>query len=240
MLPGQQPQRLLDDAREHWLNCSDVQWKADSHWQSGLGDDAFDAVGRHHLALFDTFAEALGLPKCPETVIEWGCGGGANAVSFAQRCQRFIAADISPESVDECVFQVALACDAKTEGVVVDVNRPEAASDPFLGACDLFLCLHVMGMTARPIEALRIVRIAERTLKPGGMAMIQINYHTTDKATRGRRRDYRRDPATMTTFAVDDFWRLCAERGLTPRLVELEGRNGVNERSAYFALTKPR
>ena len=66
----------------------------------------WDVVGRGHLELFDRLARVVERKEQLGTVVEWGCGGGANAVSFAPRCSSFVGVDISQDSLDECARQV--------------------------------------------------------------------------------------------------------------------------------------
>jgi len=231
--------RRLGDADLYWSNRRDDGWKANSHWRGVLSDAEWASVGSDHLAMFDTFTKALGVSSRPATVIEWGCGGGANAVLFARRCTHFIAADVSADSVDECVRQISAVCDTPTTRLVIDVNDPQAATLGRESTCQVFLCFYVVELTAGPEEALRILDAAQRLLIDGGMAMIQVKYHSTDTTTRGRGRDYRRNLANMTTFAIDDFWIQAARHGLTPRLITLVPQNRFDERYAYYALTKP-
>jgi Methyltransferase domain len=231
--------RRLSDARGYWTGESGERWLSDSHWRDGLKDEAWVEVGRDHLALFGQFAKALGKPDNPGVVVEWGCGGGANAVAFAPSAEKFIAADVSAESVAECVRQINAVCDTPTEPVHIDIEHPERAAAGRDGTCDTFLCLYVLELTAGPAEALRIMRIAERLLVSGGIAFVQVKYHNADRRTRGHKRNYRRNLANMTTFGIDEFWLRAEDCGLTPQFITLVPRNRLDSRYAYYALTKP-
>jgi hypothetical protein len=231
--------RRVDDARGYWTGESGERWLSDSHWRGGLDDETWHEVGQEHLAMFEMFAKGLDRQGGLGVVIEWGCGGGANGVAFAPRAEKFIAADVSADSVAECIRQVAVACDTPTEPVLIDIEHPEQAAAGFAGTCDTFLCLYVLELTAGPEEALRILRIAERLLVSGGMALIQVKYHNMDGRTRGYTRNYRRNLASMTTFAIDEFWLRAQDCGLTPRLLTLVPRNRLDSRYAYYALEKP-
>jgi hypothetical protein len=239
LVTGQPLSRRLGDARGYWSGQAGSRWLSDSHWRSGLEEDAWLEVGQDHLAIFEQFGKALGTPANPGVVVEWGCGGGANAVAFAPIAKKFIAADVSGDSVAECVRQIAAVCDTSTECVLIDIEHPERAVAGREGTCDAFLCLYVLELTAGPEEALRILRIAERLLATGGIAFVQVKYHTADWRTRGHKRNYRANLANMTTFGIDEFWLSATECGLTPRLITLVPKNRLDERYAYYALTKP-
>lgn len=91
------------------------------------------------------------------------------------------------------------------------------------------------------VDAVRaILGIAQRVLRLGGMAVVQMKYHTGDARTRGATGiHYARDLALNTTFTIEHFWRLADECGLEPQLITLVPRNRLDSRYAYYALTKP-
>jgi hypothetical protein len=231
--------RRLGDARRYWSGEADPRWLANSHWRRGLDEDAWLEIGQESLTIFDQFAKALDRPSNPGVVVEWGCGGGANAVAFAPIAKKFIAADVSGESVAECIRQIAAVCDTPTESVLIDIEHPERAVTGLEETCDTFVCLNVLQLTAGPAEAVRILRIAERLLVSGGIAFVQTKYHTANWRTRGRKRNYWLNLGDMTTFGIDEFWLCAAECGLTPRLITLVPKHRLDSRFAYYALTKP-
>jgi SAM-dependent methyltransferase len=237
--PAQPVARRVADAGQFWKDDQAPIWASDSHWRSGLGEEAFTEVGQDHLAMFETMARALNKTAPYGVVIEWGCGGGANAVAFAPKATAFLAADISAASLAECERQVHAACATPTEQILIDIEDPEQAVAGRENSCDVFLCVYVLECTAGREEALRIMRIAERLLVPGGVAFVQVKYRTASPLTRGFGRNYRQNMANMTTFGIDEFW-LCADDfGLVPRLVTLVPRTRLDRRYAYYALTKP-
>ena len=231
--------RIVEQAAEYWSTPGSSGWEANSHWRSGIGDQAWLEVGDDHWTMYETFARALQLPE-PHTVIDWGAGGGANAVAFAPHAQRFIAADVSQDNLDECVRQVQATCATPIETRLIDLACPERAVAGLADSCDVFLCLYVIELTSG-IDAVRaILTNAQTVLAPGGLALVQIKYHTSDGRTRGRAGlTYGRNLASTTTFAIDEFWHLATECGLIPRLVTLVPENRLDCRYAYFALTTP-
>ncbi|WP_234800124.1 class I SAM-dependent methyltransferase [Mycolicibacterium diernhoferi] len=237
---GQKPSRRLSDAQSYWSAEAAPGWTENSHWRSGLGETNWEDVGKEHLAMFEQFARALEVSTHPDVVIDWGCGGGANAVVFAPITKRkYIAADVSGESVMECVRQVRAVCDTPTGQSIIDIAEPGRTVEKLKTQCDLFLCTYVLELTADRDEALRILRLAERLLVSGGMAFIQVKYHTADWRTRGYKRNYRRNLSNMTTFGIEEFWIASAACGLMPKLITLVPRNSLDSRYAYYALVKP-
>lgn len=231
--------RIADQASEYWSTPTNTLWESNSHWRDALGADVFVEVGNDHWTMYQTFARALDI-AAPGTVIEWGAGGGANAVAFAPHADKFIAADIAAGSLDECVRQVRSVCDTPVDSRHIDLAEPEKAAVGLTATCDTFLCLYVIETTTGPDEVERILRIAADVLVPGGMAFVQMKYHTGDRRTRGRAGlAYTRNIALTTTFTIEEFWSLTAECGLEPELVKLVPQNRLDARYAYYALSKP-
>jgi SAM-dependent methyltransferase len=199
----------------------------------------WDEIGASSLALAERLALITGEPLPSSRTVEWGSGGGANAVRFAARCEEFVAVDISQASLDECERQVARVTSTPVRKVLIDVATPETAMAEIApGSCDLFLCLYVMELVPSQSYGLRLLDIAARLLAPAGVALVQTKYSTTTTSSRSRRRAYRRDLANMTTFAIDEFWIEAGNRGLRPLSIALVPRDNLDERYAYYLLVR--
>ncbi len=209
------------------------------HWrgEEGIGDDAFDRIGADNAARFLRFAAALDFPTTDLTILEWGCGGGANLRALVPHAAGLYGVDVSPESLAHAERELAGAGPPFTP-VLVTVADPEAALAAVTDPIDLFVCVNVMELVPGPEYGERILRIAQQVLRPGGMALIQIRYSTGGVRTRSMRAFYRLDPAGVTTYGIDQFWKLCETHGLTPHLLALEPEEQViGDRYAYYALT---
>jgi hypothetical protein len=68
-VPAQGISRRIADARNYWSASWDEAWPSDSHWRSGLADDAWLEVGRDHLSICRRLAKGLDLPCSPGRVI---------------------------------------------------------------------------------------------------------------------------------------------------------------------------
>ncbi|MEV7554280.1 methyltransferase domain-containing protein [Amycolatopsis sp. NPDC089917] len=232
---------IAADAQDYWRRPSGSRWAANSHWRNAPGfreTDLWDRIGADHLALFEDGARMAGFSRSADRVVEWGCGGGANAVHFAPRAKEFIGVDISRDSLDECDRQIAGVCDTVFRPVAVEVANPESALGDIDGVCDVFLSFYVFELIPSPEYGERLLRIAHDLLAPGGLALIQIKYETGEWRTKPRRRSYRRGLANMTTYPIHDFWELAERCGFVPRAVRLVPRNELDERYAYFFLSK--
>lgn len=234
---------LVRDAQRYWNETQHTRFPSNSHWQDGAvfaAPGAWAELGRQHLALYDSFARGLAVQEPPTTIVEWGCGGGANAIHFAPRAEQFVGVDVSQASLDECSRQVDRARAGHFRPVLIQADQPEAARQQIAGECDLFLCTYVFELLPTPEYGFRILAIARDLLAVGGIAMIQIKYRTTAVATASRRWSYAANLANNTTYAIDEFWQAAEDRGLTPRLISLMPRQPIvnDGRYAYFALQK--
>lgn len=235
-------EKLVRDSQEFWNQDGSDLHKYTSHWRGGgvfKDDDQWLRVGRGHVAIFETFADALRIQRPLSRIVEWGCGGGANAVAFAPICREFVGVDIAQSSVDECGKQLAAFGHHHFKPVLIDAGNPEAAAAK-IDPCDLFLCVYVFEALPTPEYAMRILKLAHTLLRDDGMAMIQVKYPTGSASTRSRRWNYAKNLANNVTFGIEEFWIESQKIGLTPRLIHLvpEVPELHDERYAYFALQR--
>lgn len=234
-------ERISADAQAYWRTAGDAEWQSDSHWRTGAAfadGDLWSEIGRRHLEMFERGTRTVGSSRPWGRVLEWGCGGGANAVHFAPRAEEFIGVDISAETLSQCGREVAAVSDTPWRPVLVDVREPEQALRQ-VDSCDVWLSFYVFELIPSPEYGERLLRIAHQMLTPGGLAFIQIKYSDGRWSTRPRRRSYRSGLATMTTYRIEEFWALAETCGFIPETVELVPRDELDERYAYFLLTRP-
>lgn len=234
--------RLEGEAQRYWTGSTDERWKSHSHWRgSGIfrdQDDRWSAIGRQHFELFETFARAVGGRTFLDRIVEWGCGGGANALYFGPRCREYVGVDVSARSLEECGRQLAPGA-ARFVPVQVTVAEPEAALGQVPAPCDLFLCTYVFELIPSADYGRRILRIAHRLLAPVAMAMIQIK-HGRRWRSRWLRRGYREQLTNLTAYRIEQFWTMAQEEGFSPRLVHLVPDEPLvrDGRYAYFCLLR--
>ena len=235
--PARAEADVVADAEAYWREPTSPAWKGNSHWYDGIPEN-FGKVGADHLALLRKLSGVLDRETSLGRVLEWGSGGGANAVAFGPEASEFIAVDVVAESLVECEARFRAACDTPFRSVVFDVARPEDVVAQ-LGAacCDVFLCVYVFELVPSPAYALRVLDAARELLAPGGTALIQVKYR--DWASRKPpKRNYARNVAAQTVFPIDKFWTAAGDHGLTPQAVYLVPRNELDRNYAYFLLTR--
>lgn len=232
---------LEAEAHGYWSTPDTGRWQSDSHWRGAAvfeGNNLWSEIGARHLAMVERAARAVEFTRPWGRVVEWGCGGGANAVHFAPRANEFVGVDIAAVTLIECGQQVAAVCDTAWRPVHIDVANPEAATAS-VEPCDLWLSYYVFELVPSREYGARLLQIAHRMLSPGGLACVQIKYSDGSWATRPRRWGYRSAIAGMTAYRIEEFWDLAARIGFVPELVELRPRDELDERYAYFTLRRP-
>jgi SAM-dependent methyltransferase len=232
----QSRRRRAAQAQDYWNASGGSRWAADAHVRGEV--PGWDDIGRVHHEMFLTFARALEFDPMPPRVLEWGCGGGANAVAFAPEAQEFVGVDVSQELLERCGREIEAVCDTAYTPVLVGVDTPEDALRAVTQPVDLFLCLYVIELLPSQDHARRVMEVATRLLRPGGGALVQVKYQTSRFLTRPRTWSYRRQVAAMTSFPIHTFWEASVGWGFTPRLLTLVPRNELDERYAYFFLTR--
>lgn len=241
---GQSESRIAADAQAYWADPKAKRWAGNSHWENS---DAFGAqagdlwarMGAEHVRMFDRGARAAEFTRPLERVVDWGCGGGANAVAFAPRCGEIIGVDISQTTLDECARQVAAHSETPFRPVQIDVDSPGAALEAIGGPVDAYLSFYVYELVPTPEYGLHLLRLAHEMLAPGGIAFVQVKYSTGRFSTRPRGRGYRRGLAQMASYPIPEFWQAAERIGFWPVCVELVPRNDLDERYAYYTLIKP-
>lgn len=234
--------RRTRDAGRYWSAPGSEKWQNDSHWR-GAGafetDDDWLAIGREHVVMAKRLAPQVFAVDRKPRVVEWGVGGGANAVAFAPLASEFIGIDIVQASLDEARRQVSAACSTPFRPCLIDIDDPESVMTRVQRRCDLFLCFYVFELLPSEDYGLRLLKIAFDLLEPGGVALVQIKYATKDPLTRSRSLDYRRNLASMTTYPIDEFWLHAERTGFSPSAIALVPENRLDRHYAYFALTRP-
>jgi SAM-dependent methyltransferase len=240
---GQSQTKLITDSQQYWNNLSNKVFKQHSHWRGDgifADDSRWLALGREHLRLYEEFARVVGLKAPLKRVIEWGCGGGMNAVHFGHLAQEFYGIDISAASLEECGRQMVAEGLNNFTPVLIEASDPEAVLTQAPGPHDLLLSTYVFEALPSPEYGIRVLKIVSELLAPGGIAIIQIKYSGANLWTASRRWGYVRNLAWNATYRIDEFWLEAEKCGLVPKMISLVPEQPlVRDRNyAYFLLLK--
>ena len=235
--------KLIGESTAYWNDPAGQYFKQNSHWRGGgifADESRWLALGRDHLRLFEEFARVAPLKRPLQRIVEWGCGGGMNAIHFGRITHEYCGIDIAPASLEECGRQMTLAGLNNFTPVLIDASNPEAALARVPGPSDLFISTYVFELLPTPEYGIRVLTIARELLAPGGMAIVQIKYR--DKwRTASRTWNYAKNIAWHATYKIEEFWMATEQCGFIPKMLTLVPRQPlINDRNyAYFLLLKP-
>jgi SAM-dependent methyltransferase len=236
---------IVSQAQRFWSDVSKPEREdGRAHWR-GRGvfandDERWLALGANNLRIFEGMVGEGWLSRRPARVVDWGCGGGCNAVHFGVGADRYHGVDITAQSLDECETQMQRAGLQSFVPVLLEIARPEYALECVRVPCDLVLSTYVFEVIPTKNYGERLLRVMAQLLRPDGLAFIQIKYSDSSWSSRPRPWNYERNMCNMTTYRIDEFWTLAARSGFRPEQIVLEPEQELvhDRRYAYFLLRK--
>lgn len=243
---GQSEAALIEASSRYWNegDKSGVDLGDFSHWV-GTGPwqdrERWLRLGRVHRHMLDRLCTLTGAPR-PRRMLEWGCGGGANAIHFIDDLEEFCGVEISQASLDECRRVLVDAGFGGFRPLLVDAAAPEQALQLGEGSYDCFLSAYVFELLPSKSYVARVLSVAAQLLRPGGLALVQIRYDDGTARSRQHHADYFRNSTRFTSFRVEDFWVQAERVGFRPEYVTLVPRRTEDysgDLYAYFAMVKP-
>jgi len=244
---GESERALIEADQRYWSggHKDGRPFEDYSHWR-GFGPwqdrERWLRLGRVHFEMFERLCLVTGIPRPVRRVVEWGSGGGANAVHFVREAEEFCGIEISEASLGECRRVLEEAGFRGFKPVLIQAESPEQALDLAGGGFDFFICTYVFESLPTRAYGERVLRVALDLLRPGGLALVQIRYDDGTPRSAQQKLDYDRHVYRFTSYRVEDFWKIAAAAGFRPEYVTLvpdwaEGFSG--DLYAYFALVRP-
>ena len=178
---GQSERELARVSMRYWNegDKSGIDLKDYSHW-AGAGPwrdrERWLALGRVHFEMFEQLCLVTQTQRPIANVVEWGSGGGANAIHFITEVRSFCGIEIAKANLDECGRVLTEAGFDGFQPVLISAEQPEHALEVAAAPFDFFLSTYVFELLPGRGYGERILRIAWQLLKPGGLALIQIRY----------------------------------------------------------------
>lgn len=208
-----------------------------SHWR-GKGrytdEEKWRSIGIKHFRMIEEFIHFLKVDKQIRSIVEWGSGGGANAVKFVEMVDTFYGVDISDSNLKECDRQLEKIGFTNFRKIHIDIDFPEKSLEFLEKPVDLFLSTAVYQHFPSQEYGRQITKIAWKMLSDEGLALIQIRYDDGSRIYKTKKGDYKKNWRVFTSFQVHTFWQICQEIGFKPIFVRLEP--DVNY--AFFFLKK--
>jgi 2-polyprenyl-3-methyl-5-hydroxy-6-metoxy-1,4-benzoquinol methylase len=236
--------KLAADNQDYWTrDYSNPNLAQDAHWKNnGRFEDhqRWLDLGKEHLDLIVNFSSIIKLQLPVKQIVEWGCGGGANAVHLAPLTEKFIGIDITSESLVECNKQVLEIGCKNFHPILINSSTPESVLRDEINEVDLFICTYVYELFPSPTYGLTVLKLANKMLKAEGVALVHIRYNDGKTGLRSKRWGYKLHPYVMTTYTIEEFWEKSKELGFEPLGIHLKPQQPlVNDHNyAYFFLKK--
>jgi ubiquinone/menaquinone biosynthesis C-methylase UbiE len=145
----------------HYIASWRKDWNEESFFQSGEED---------YRQLVAPALERLQWDPHGKVMLELGCGAGRMTRSFAQRCSRVYACDISEEMLRHA--KTLLPGASNVEWILGNGIDLSSLGD---GAVDFAFSYIVLQHMPAPEFTLRYIREILRALKPGGIFLFQFN-----------------------------------------------------------------
>lgn len=236
--------KLASDNQDYWAkDYSNPNLAQDAHWKNNgkfKDHQRWLNLGKEHLDLVLNFSSTLNFQLPVKQIVEWGCGGGANAVHFAPLSEKFIGIDITSESLVECNNQILESGRNNFHPVLINASTPESVLNEQINGVDLFICTYVYELFPSPEYGLTVLKLANKMLKTEGISLIHIRYNDGKKGLRPKRWGYKLHPYGMTTYALEEFWEKSKECGFEPLGIYLKPHQPLVDDTnyAYFFLKK--
>jgi 2-polyprenyl-3-methyl-5-hydroxy-6-metoxy-1,4-benzoquinol methylase len=237
--------KLAADSQDYWDRdyFDKSKLAQDAHWKNkGIFENQqrWLSIGKQHLDLILKYSSVLNLQFPVKQIVEWGCGGGANAVHLAPLTDNFVGIDIASDSLVECKKQVSEIGLNNFQPVLINAVSPETVLKENLAGVDLFICTYVFELFPSPKYGLNVLNLANKMLSSNGIAFIHIRYNDVKKELKSKRWGYKLHPYIMTTYTLEEFWESSKECGFEPLGIYLTPKQPlVNDSStAYFFLKK--
>ena len=230
--------KVTDDAASFWSASTDNSRIKDlSHW---LGEGRWSdekswlAIGEKHFGMYEKLCLLADRPRPLQSMVEWGPGGGANAVRFCSEISQLHGVDVSEANLKKCEQQLERRGFNGFHPVLIDIHHPEEALTAVGSPVEFFIATAVYQHFPGKLYGVKITKLAYELLNDNGIALIQIRYSDGSKALRPKRNHYAKNAITFTSYNIAEFWDICFQAGFEPLAISLE----LSPKYAYFYLKK--
>lgn len=229
--------KLAIDAGIYWSKSQHDEVTQDlSHW-AGKGrwidKGCWENIGNKHFKMFEIICSLTGkIPK--KSMLEWGPGGGANAVRFSTFFEDYYGVDISEANLLESSNQLKKHKYDKFHSILIQPCKPEECLQNISEPIEFFLSTAVYQHFPSKKYGVSVTEIAYNLLGSGGLAIIQTRYDDGTEAVKSKDRDYNANAIGFTSYRIEEFWETAIQCGFKPLMVNLE----PNTNYAYYLLQK--
>jgi SAM-dependent methyltransferase len=120
------------------------------------------------------------------TVLDYGCGTGANMLHLLERGYKVIGVDAATESIKLVTSKLESRPLLRERAALHLIGRDDERLPCDDDSCDYVICLSVLSLLQTRERIARLLREFRRVLKPGGKMIVDINGPDGSFAQKGR------------------------------------------------------
>jgi hypothetical protein len=230
-------------AKQLWENHDDKEYiKDQSHWR-GIGrwknDSDWINIGKSTLQRLKWIMRADGIEFEEEgkknTILEWGPGGGANAVGLMKYCNQYYGIDISKLNLDEA----ARVMQSEGSNAFIPIHlktSPNVALD-FIPeeSIDIFISTAVFQHFPSKEYGMQVLKVMRKLLKKKSISYIQFRFDNGNPKYKPNESisDYKNRHIYSNSYSIDEFWAILVDLGYKPLCVSNVSQIN-NYASIYF------
>jgi hypothetical protein len=227
------PVKLLHDNRVYWERAgSDSKISDYAHWKNVgrfKNAKAWSRIGEENFTRYKKLLKLMGGCGAEklDSMVEWGVGGGANAVVFGDAVDFFYGIDIARSSLDESRKQMdAIGLGQKYFPLIADKDVVGNILQLSPKGIDFFLSTATYQHFPHVAYAKYVTTSAFKILRPGGLALIQTRYADGSRFYATKTRDYGvgKNAIRFLSFNVNEFALLCEKIGFKVLMTETVDR----------------
>lgn len=243
---AQSEEAIARRAQQVWRDPSTKDLASHSHAVDGLPADIWNDLGDNAWGRFYDAKSALVWDGPLHTLMDYGCGHGAQAMAFAPAVNEIVGIDVQQDALRRCEQNVTSDWVADLDNgprcsfLPVLIDNPEDVHDHVKhGYVDAFVSFYVFELIPGQRYGERILRMAFDVLRPGGIGFVQFKY-PTGWWSQTRRLGYSsRNLADTTKYRPDEFWAMVERVGFTPGHITIAEEDILDKHYGYMSFTKP-
>lgn len=156
----------------------------------------------------------------PRVVLEWGSGGGANAIAFRDHAKAYYGVDISKQNLNEAARVMREANSSIFKPALID-SGPKDVLSAVKQKIDVFISTAVFQHFPSKEYGVEVLSVLAKLCHTGALGFIQIRFADSGGRISGNASvdEYKKNYLQATVYAIDEFWTICENAGFAVRAV---------------------